>query len=97
LNWIIRLDHRDLPLLTNRLLPEAAQLEQKMATAVPGDHYISLIDPIVHDGRITITDEEGRLLSVDRIHITKFGAIYIGKKALLNSSYGRLLKQYEGM
>lgn len=93
LNWIIRLNPKDRPNQWNRLLPETLAQEKAMSQLVPADHYISLLKPITKNGDVPITDGEGRLLSVDRVHLTKFGAIYIGEKALLDSRYGEILKQ----
>ena len=46
----------------------------------------------MRDGQIPITDNSGRLLSADRTHVTKFGAIVFGEKALFGSRYGAILR-----
>ncbi len=92
-NWIIRLQPRDRSNQWNQVLSDSLALDAKVSQIVPSDNYISLMKPIVRDGYIPITDEDGRLLSVDRVHITKFGAIYFGQRVLLGSRYGEIIKQ----
>jgi hypothetical protein len=62
-----------------------------MAAAIPSNHYISLLAGTVKDGNIPITDERGYLITTDRAHLTKFGAIFFGRKVLLPSRYGNIL------
>lgn len=94
LNWLIRLDHKDLPNQYNLLLSGSMDIEKNSAGLVPINNYISLLTPIVKNGQVPVTDSTGRLLSTDRVHLTKYGAIFVGEKALLPSRYGKLLQQY---
>jgi hypothetical protein len=71
-------------------------LEAKDSQIVPIDNYISLMKPTVRNGYIPITDADGRLLSIDRAHITKYGAMFFGQKVLLGSRYGEIMKQRGG-
>ena len=91
LNWIVRLSPSDRPNQYNRLPQDVAVLESQMAVAIPSNHYISLLASTVKDGNIPITDERGYLISTDRAHLTKFGAIFFGRKVLLPSPYGKML------
>ena len=77
LNWIIRVraDHR--ANLTNALMDETLQHERDMAAIVPADHYLSILDAITVDGRVPITDAEGRILSPDQTHLTHAGAQFV--------------------
>jgi hypothetical protein len=63
-----------------------------MANAIPSEHYISLLSPTVNQNMIAITDNQGRMISTDRTHLTKYGAIYFGQKAVQNSSYSEIFK-----
>lgn len=91
LNWLIRLDENGRRNQKNRL-PAALLLEEREAVSqIPRDRYISLLGPIVEAGAIPITDSEGRLLSTDREHLTKFGAAFFGERVLRDSPFGRRL------
>jgi peptidoglycan/LPS O-acetylase OafA/YrhL len=94
LNWLIRLDHENLPNQYNPLLAGTLEIEKTSAGLVPNANYISLLMPIVKDGQVPVTDGLGRLLSTDRIHLTKYGAIFIGDKSLRSSRYGAILNQH---
>ena len=91
LNWLIRLDHTNLPNQYNPLLTGTMDIEKTSAGLVPINNYISLLTPIVKGDQVPVTDSFGRLLSTDRAHLTKYGAIFIGEKALLTSRYGAIL------
>ncbi|MBK5965986.1 hypothetical protein CCR95_18365 [Thiocystis minor] len=90
LNWIIRSKPQNRPNQYNKLPQETLMIEAKMQNSIPSAHFISLLRPTVIQGSIPITDNDGRMLSTDRAHLTKFGAIYFGTKALNQSSYVKL-------
>jgi len=92
LNWLVRLSAEQRRNRFNQLLPETIEMEARTRAAVPADYFISLLDPIVRDSMVPVTDAEGRLLSADRTHLTLHGARYFGAKALLNTRYGEILK-----
>lgn len=96
LNWLSRVPIELRSNLFNPLLPDVIEAETKLSGLVPRENYISLLSPIVESGKVPITDEVGRLISVDRAHLTKFGAIYLGKKAIISGRYGELLKRRGG-
>lgn len=93
LNWVIRLKHQELPDQYNQFLPETMELDRKMAATIPAENYISLLAPVIRGNTIPITDENGLLISTDRMHVTKFGAIYFGSKVLMHSRYGDILSR----
>ena len=93
LNWIVHLKHQQLPNQYNQLFPETLDTEQRMVATAPAENYISLLAPVIRGDEIPITDENGLLLSTDRAHITRFGAIFLGDKALLHSRYGEILSR----
>ena len=63
-----------------------------MAHLIPPENYISIMKPTVVKGKIPITDAYGRILSTDRRHLTKYGAIYFGQKAIVSSLYADIFK-----
>ena len=92
LNWIIRLSPEKQANQFNPLLVETIKSEQEMLAEIPAENYLSLIARVVKNGDIPITDEMGLPISTDRVHLTKYGAIFFGKKVLWASRYGELLK-----
>lgn len=92
LNWLIRLGSQERRGQFNVIPDSAIKTDFEMATAIPPEHYISLIAPASVKGRIPITDDLGRMLSTDRAHLTKYGAIYFGEKAVIGTSYSTLFK-----
>lgn len=97
LNWLARLEAKDLPNRTNPLIQSTKDTENSLAAIVPKENFISLLSPIVKDGLIPVTDAQGRLLSADRSHLTKHGAMYIGESALVDSNYGEVLRSKQGV
>ena len=93
LNWIARLQPRDRGNQWNRIPRDVLEFDVKASRTVPRDNYISLIKPIVRDGYIPITDTDGRPISIDRTHITKYGAMFLGRTVLLGSRYGEIIKR----
>ena len=87
LNWVIRIDRNDRSNLYNTIDNSVINTEMKMDSLVPKNNYISLLKPTLDGNKIPITDESGRMLSTDRVHLTKYGAIYFGKKAVISSPY----------
>jgi peptidoglycan/LPS O-acetylase OafA/YrhL len=92
-NWIIRLQPKDRSNQWNQVLNDSLELEAKESRIVPRENFISLLKPVMKDGHIPITDSEGRLLSIDRAHITRFGAIFFGQKVLMGSRFGEIMRQ----
>ncbi|MEI8209268.1 MAG: acyltransferase [Methylococcales bacterium] len=92
LNWIVRLDSEKRRHQYNPLLLETLQQEEKMTSLIPKENYLPLLSHITNGNLVPITDEEGKLISPDRKHLTKYGAQFIGRIALVNSSYGNLLQ-----
>jgi peptidoglycan/LPS O-acetylase OafA/YrhL len=82
MNWIMRASPADRPNLTNRPDPEAMQIDRRLASTIPADHFVSLMAPIMVGDQVRFTDEKGRLLSADTRHLTKHGAIFLGAKVL---------------
>ncbi|MBP1804345.1 acyltransferase family protein [Rubellimicrobium aerolatum] len=89
LNWIARLGPEARGNRLNDVPADALAREAWMAQAIPPGHYISLLAAIAPEGLIPITDEEGRLLTPDRLHLTRFGAIHLGAKALPGTAFAK--------
>lgn len=93
LDWITRIDRDKRGLLRNPLLDGVLHSEENVKRLqLPSLNYISIIHALCDgNGDILITDELGRLISPDRVHLTKYGAIYIGQHVFLSSILSDLL------
>ena len=88
LNWLIWLDRSARANQYNPIADSYIAIDREMAETIPPPNFISLLAPVVKRGlQVPITDADGRLLSTDRKHLTKFGAIYFGRQALSKSTY----------
>lgn len=93
LNWLVRLPKDGRANQFNPLPQQTAQAEKRMAARVPEGNYLSLLASVINAGQVPVTDEKGRLLSPDRSHLTRHGAIYLGRRALLSSPFGQIMAQ----
>jgi len=94
LNWIARLKATERANQWNRIASETLERDAHAAEIIPSAHYISLLKPVVRNGYIPITDTHGRLISIDRAHVTKYGAVFFGQTVLARSRYGEVLKRW---
>ena len=86
LNWVARTRKQERALLRNPILEEVLEQERLARAVIPKKHYLSIIDALIdQNGNMLITDENGRLLSADRVHLTRYGAIYVGAQVLFLS------------
>lgn len=92
LNWIILLEKDARANQYNAIPSLTTELEKRMASIIPAENFISLLKPTLVEGKIPITDEFGRMLSTDRAHLTKYGAIFFGQKAVAGSHYANFFK-----
>jgi peptidoglycan/LPS O-acetylase OafA/YrhL len=92
LNWLIQLDISLRSNQYNLISSSFVNADRNMAKFIPPDNFISLLAPTLYNGKIPITDIYGRMLSTDRTHLTKYGAIYFGQKAVVGTPYGDLFK-----
>jgi peptidoglycan/LPS O-acetylase OafA/YrhL len=91
LNWIIQLPPAARANQYNQL-PDFARIKEQIdMELVPAANFISLLEPVMKNGMVPITDDQGRMISTDRKHLTKFGAIFFGEHALKPTAYGALL------
>lgn len=95
LNWLARLEGDQLKNQTNQVLPDIVTYDKMNAKLLPPDLYLSFLANTAPDGRIPITDEAGRMLSTDRSHLTRYGAIYFGEHVLRTSKLGSILRASE--
>lgn len=88
LNWIARVPEPNRALLSNRVIQAALDEEHHLISLVPAKYFLSIYDRTLDKkNRIPITDEHGRLITPDRAHLTRYGAIYFGKRVLWNTPY----------
>lgn len=92
LNWLIQLDKEQRKNQFNRIDHSIIISDKEMAATIPREHFISLLEPTVVANKIPITDEMGRMLSTDRAHLSKYGALFFGKKAVANTRYADLFQ-----
>lgn len=92
LNWLIRLNKEQRKNQFNPIAKSFLVSDKEMSEAIPSEHFISLLKPTVVDSKIPVTDDIGRMLSTDRAHLTKYGALYFGKKAVANTRYADIFQ-----
>ena len=92
LNWLMQLPNGERANQFNAIPEDVLDLEKSMASTVPAPNFVSLMAPVRAGDRIPITDERGRLISPDRMHVTKQGATFFGNRALQPSAYGVVLQ-----
>jgi peptidoglycan/LPS O-acetylase OafA/YrhL len=90
-NWIARQAPDERALLTNRVPDEILERDRVARELVPAEHLVPWLD-LAEGGRVPITDEEGRILSPDRIHFTKYGAAYFGERVLPNTGLDAIMR-----
>ncbi len=91
LNWLVRVPQDQRAGLTNALTAKTVALEFDLLTRVPAANFVPLMTPVLRDGRIPVTDDNGDLLSADRAHLTKQGALYFGERVIRPSRLGQLI------
>lgn len=92
LNWLIRLSGSDRANQYNSIPIEVVEADNEMARLLPSKNFISLLSSTVVNSRIPVTDDRGRMLSTDRAHLTKYGALFFGEKTVVGSEYADLFK-----
>jgi peptidoglycan/LPS O-acetylase OafA/YrhL len=88
LNWLRWLSSTERENRYNAISRSFLAIEESMELGIPAPHYISLLRPVLKDGhKVPITDDKGRMLSTDREHLTKYGAIFFGEHAVDRTQY----------
>ncbi|MDY0890623.1 acyltransferase [Frigoribacterium sp. CFBP9030] len=90
-NWIARQAPDERALLTNSVPDEIVEMDHVARDLIPAEHLVPWLDLAV-DGRVPITDDEGRILSPDRIHFTKYGAAYFGERVLPQTGLDEIMR-----
>jgi hypothetical protein len=90
LNWLMRIGVNQRANQYNDVPPSVLLNELEMSSSIPKENYISLMSPILKNGKIPITDNSGNLLSSDGLHLTKAGAVFFGK-IIKESMFGDIL------
>lgn len=77
LNAFVRLPVEGRPTYTTQVFPEVIAHNIANAHAVPPEQYIDLIGCASEDGEaIRVFDDAGNIISADRVHITRAGALF---------------------
>ena len=87
-NWITGTDPNNRKLLRNPVLISTMNSDKIASKVIPSAHYISIMQLLTNNEGVLVTDELGRLVIPDRAHLTKYGAIYIGREIVMNSILG---------
>jgi hypothetical protein len=66
--------------LKNKIPEKIIDHENKMKDIVPEKNYISILKFIEVNGRVPFTNDNGEILSPDRTHLTKSGALFVASK-----------------
>lgn len=82
INWMMRVPPEKRALLANTVLPETRQAERWQESVVPPANYVALMPRLTVRGQVLFTDGEGRLLTADTKHLTRYGAIYLGQRVM---------------
>lgn len=91
LNWIVRVPKAQRGSLWNQIPREAIEHELEMARLVPEENFLSLLSFSVKSGRVQITSQDGAILSPDRSHLTRAGAIFYSKLHPVRELVGTLV------
>jgi hypothetical protein len=66
--------------------------DMNASEVIPPENYISLMQSLTNNEGVIVTDELGRLISPDRAHLTRYGAIYSGREIVMMSRLGITLR-----
>ena len=91
LNWLMRLAPMERGSQFNRIATKFIEDDERMNQVVPQGQYVSLLSPVLVGGKVPITDASGYMLSTDRKHLTKYGAIFFGANAVGRSGFAAVL------
>lgn len=87
LNAFVRLEPEQRPLAVARIFDSVIKNNIENARSIPEARYIDLIAIASLDGvTIRIFDQEGNILSADREHVTKAGAVFFASRLLHDPS-----------
>jgi len=93
LNWLARKSGSERVLQGNPVMPVYEAEERALRQRVPLAHYLPIYEHVLlPDGLMPVTDAKARLLTPDRGHLTRAGAVYLGQRVLWGSTYERALK-----
>jgi len=92
LNWLARRSDSERVLLGNPVMAVYEAEERALRQRVPFAHYLPIYEHVLlPSGLMPVTDAKARLLTPDRGHLTRAGAVYLGQRVLWGSSYERAL------
>lgn len=96
IDWITHLSRRNMANQYNEILPSTLHDEKLFLKTIPSSYRISILQAIRKGDRIPITDANGVLLSADRRHLTKYGAIYVGKRVFKTGDFASIISKIHG-
>lgn len=92
LNWLARKSGPERVLQGNPLMSVYEAEERALRLRIPLAHYLPIYEHVLLPGGLMpVTDAKARLLTPDRGHLTRAGAVYLGQRVLWGSSYERAL------
>ena len=77
INWITRVENEAWPILSNQVPKEFIASERLLRDKLPDGLYLPIQDAFMEGGMVLITDENGELLTADRYHLTRAGAVFL--------------------
>lgn len=81
LNAFLRVPREERPTAKSKIIDPIARANDRNRMTVPEDRYIDLINYASNDGRhIRVFDNNGAILSADRVHITQAGARFFAEQ-----------------
>lgn len=92
LNWLLRQGPIGRANRYNKISSELIAIDEEIARNIPTDKYISMISPVILNEAMPITDEDGNMLSTDRAHLTKYGALFFGKNVVRKTEFAKDLE-----
>ena len=75
----------------SKRLAHEIETNKRMKLHIPNENYLSIMDLLSDSNYVRVTDSQNKLLSVDRTHLTKPGAIFLGEKLLATDIWVEIL------
>lgn len=86
LNWITRVDQKNRGSLCQEPSDDFLAIHVADKDAINSRNYISIMDPLLSEGCVTITTPEGELISSDSKHLTIAGVEFLADRVISGSS-----------
>ncbi|MDJ0921627.1 MAG: acyltransferase [Henriciella sp.] len=94
LNAFTRIPRDDRPNARVKILPEIAAENDRLKSIIPPTYFLDILGTISEDNRtLPVFDEYGALVSADRVHVTKPGAILFGRYLFATDTWELFLER----